>query len=273
MSHPGQKKNRNGGTCLICNTTIESKHRHDFVTCECGAFSVDGGNDYHRFLFKDDASLNQFLPLDGDGKTMAQLHEEAPREIKRDLKLFDQLVKLFEVGDMSICPVEWIKPLLKSKIPNYVLPGLESYLVDGHPECRVFHATRVAFSAPIPHSHRSDLRCLVLKGCAVHHVFTPDEKGDLYSTRKMRYNGRPGNYQDDIIVEYAAPLGSKTDAYLEGDSYSLTYDQIHTVTFSRDSYILIEEGEHKTEWTQYLLPVVDGRVIGEMTVEPWMFKS
>ena len=34
--------------CLFCKDIIESKHRHDFVTCSCGRVSVDGGKDYLR---------------------------------------------------------------------------------------------------------------------------------------------------------------------------------------------------------------------------------
>lgn len=41
--------------CNICNTTITSRHRHDFVGCNCPEGSdtrifVDGGNDYQRIL-------------------------------------------------------------------------------------------------------------------------------------------------------------------------------------------------------------------------------
>ena len=34
--------------CKSCLDTIFSKHRHDFVTCKCGAVSVDGGQEYLR---------------------------------------------------------------------------------------------------------------------------------------------------------------------------------------------------------------------------------
>ena len=34
--------------CLQCGDIIESKYRHDFVTCKCGSISVDGGKDYLR---------------------------------------------------------------------------------------------------------------------------------------------------------------------------------------------------------------------------------
>ena len=39
---------QNAVTCLGCGDFIFSKHRHDFVTCKCGAISVDGGQDYLR---------------------------------------------------------------------------------------------------------------------------------------------------------------------------------------------------------------------------------
>ena len=37
---------RNMARCKKCDEIIESIHRHDFVTCKCGAVSVDGGTDY-----------------------------------------------------------------------------------------------------------------------------------------------------------------------------------------------------------------------------------
>lgn len=37
--------------CLSCEDIIESKHRHDFVTCKCGAVSADGGRDYLRLIY------------------------------------------------------------------------------------------------------------------------------------------------------------------------------------------------------------------------------
>jgi hypothetical protein len=43
----------NRAGCRSCGDIIESTHRHDYVTCRCGAISVDGGSDYQRRLFKD----------------------------------------------------------------------------------------------------------------------------------------------------------------------------------------------------------------------------
>jgi len=39
---------QNAVSCNGCGDFIVSKHRHDFVTCTCGAISVDGGQDYLR---------------------------------------------------------------------------------------------------------------------------------------------------------------------------------------------------------------------------------
>nr|WP_294242488.1 hypothetical protein [Pseudobutyrivibrio sp.] len=39
---------RNAIQCKHCGETIESVNVHDYVTCSCGACSVDGGHDYLR---------------------------------------------------------------------------------------------------------------------------------------------------------------------------------------------------------------------------------
>lgn len=39
---------RNAIQCRHCGEVIESKSLHDFVTCSCGACSVDGGYEYLR---------------------------------------------------------------------------------------------------------------------------------------------------------------------------------------------------------------------------------
>ena len=36
--------------CKICGDIIESKHRHDFVTCKCGNLSIDGGLDEYTWI-------------------------------------------------------------------------------------------------------------------------------------------------------------------------------------------------------------------------------
>lgn len=43
---------KNKGKCKLCGDIIESKYRHDFVTCNCGALSLDGGLAYRRILWR-----------------------------------------------------------------------------------------------------------------------------------------------------------------------------------------------------------------------------
>ena len=45
---------KNAIQCKLCGGVIESKSRHIFVTCKCGACSVDGEYDYLRRCFKEE---------------------------------------------------------------------------------------------------------------------------------------------------------------------------------------------------------------------------
>ena len=38
--------------CRLCGDEIESKSRHEYVRCRCGACAVDGGLDYLRRSFQ-----------------------------------------------------------------------------------------------------------------------------------------------------------------------------------------------------------------------------
>jgi hypothetical protein len=37
---------RNRAQCRLCGDVVESKHRWDFVWCQCGEIAVDGGDAY-----------------------------------------------------------------------------------------------------------------------------------------------------------------------------------------------------------------------------------
>jgi len=51
----------NRARCVKCGDIIISRHRHDFVTCKCGAISIDGGNDYCRVCAKDLRDVQFFI--------------------------------------------------------------------------------------------------------------------------------------------------------------------------------------------------------------------
>lgn len=61
---------RNAVKCLKCNTVIESKHRHDFVSCPCGNISVDGGLEYQRRVgtLKDYEEMSEYIGKETDEK-------------------------------------------------------------------------------------------------------------------------------------------------------------------------------------------------------------
>ena len=60
-----------GVHCLSCDKIMYSKHRHDFVECDCGTF-VDGGRDYLRYggeygkLVTIDLLLNEVIDEEGN---------------------------------------------------------------------------------------------------------------------------------------------------------------------------------------------------------------
>ena len=64
---------RNEIQCRHCGDVVESKSVHDFVTCSCGACSVDGGNEYLRRCFisapeKDYIELSEEVQTDERGE-------------------------------------------------------------------------------------------------------------------------------------------------------------------------------------------------------------
>jgi len=58
---------RNSARCLKCLDHIESKHVHDFVTCKCGAISVDGGKEYFKRSAEDVSLLEDTSIVDDTG--------------------------------------------------------------------------------------------------------------------------------------------------------------------------------------------------------------
>ena len=63
---------RNAAYCDNCKTTIESRHRHDWVQCNCvppnNGIYVDGGLDYSRRGAGINASYQDLCEYEGDTK-------------------------------------------------------------------------------------------------------------------------------------------------------------------------------------------------------------
>jgi hypothetical protein len=52
--------------CVSCEDVIQSKYRHDFVSCKCGDIFIDGGDDYTRIGCKDEGSYIEVKDSDTD---------------------------------------------------------------------------------------------------------------------------------------------------------------------------------------------------------------
>ena len=59
---------KNAIRCNICGDEIESKHRHDYVQCSCGACAVDGGHDYLRRSYKDKDEITELSVVENEDR-------------------------------------------------------------------------------------------------------------------------------------------------------------------------------------------------------------
>jgi DNA-directed RNA polymerase subunit N (RpoN/RPB10) len=91
---------QNAVNCLSCGDLIVSKHRHDFVTCTCGAVSVDGGQEYLRRVgdFANAVDLSWSLP-DELYRACADAVEEAKKTNRNKFGIANAVMrKLREAG-------------------------------------------------------------------------------------------------------------------------------------------------------------------------------
>lgn len=57
---------KNAAQCRKCDEIIESKYRHDFVMCKCGAIGVDGGRSYLRRIGHPESAIDLSVTEDYD---------------------------------------------------------------------------------------------------------------------------------------------------------------------------------------------------------------
>lgn len=163
-----------------------------------------------------------------------------------------------------------------SPITNYVVPGLNSFLI-GRPSekgtMRLFHNTRAHQERFTPHSHRFDFQSWVLRGQVTNLVWTITEdesKGDLFQTDSLIYKGQPGEYEQVEGGVNHWKYTSKT--YMAGECYSMKADEVHSIIFGRETLVLFFEGPTITDRSIILQPHVDGKTIPTFNVEDWMFQ-
>lgn len=76
LIHYRISKMKNRARCKKCKDIIESKYRHDFVSCKCGAIFIDGGNDYWR----QGGDLESIERLDDNGDILDEVRSPQVRE-------------------------------------------------------------------------------------------------------------------------------------------------------------------------------------------------
>ena len=95
---------KNSAICNICKQEVVSRHQHDYVTCSCGATSVDGGLSY--------------LKRSGDNCTETSLNDEDS---------FEKIRNNFEWGSRGVDgnePLRYVK--LKDMETNHIKAILDT---------------------------------------------------------------------------------------------------------------------------------------------------
>lgn len=172
--------------------------------------------------------------------------------------------------------LEVLLSLAHSKIDNYVWPGLSSRLLGGGSfgKVRLFENTRYQYTDIVPHSHRYDFLAVVLKGTVMNRLWYESASADaeLYELLTLTYDGQPGqHYVSNSGVQ--ANYEYQTSVYKSGEMYSMTFDQIHSIEFSKDAIVLMFEGPAVSEVGQILQPVVNGVVVPTFKTQDWMFQK
>lgn len=175
---------------------------------------------------------------------------------------------------MNKAVIERLVSMRHSPLHNYIVPGLTSWLImdNGNTgKIRLFESTRTQHEFITPHSHRFDFSACVVRGSVVNKVWYKSGNGDEYAMSRTLYLGKPGLYTNTIVS--VDKYIQQVSQYKEGDWYSMTHNEIHSIQFSRDAIVLFFEGANVTDTTSVLEPWVNHERVPTMKTEPWMFKK
>ena len=177
-----------------------------------------------------------------------------------------------------IC-LDHILSMSRDKVQNYIAPGLSSSIIGAKHEggcVRLFHSSRDQQFAVTPHSHRFNFLCQVLSGSVVNRVWTsgfgisPDTRGDDFVMTELHFD-KMGAYTRGLAK--AVRMRPTDKEYAAGKSYSMRAEEIHSIYFRANTYVLFFEGPTQTEESVILEPLVDGKLIPTFEVSPWMFRA
>ncbi len=184
---------------------------------------------------------------------------------------------------MTPAMIEHLISMQHSPVHNYVIPGLTSWML-GEPSkthgcVRMFTMSRTHEESIVPHSHRFDFRCLVLKGSVKNVIWTEEQTvsygealtGDQYEVSEVTYEGEFGVHKCKPC--YRAFFNRKIETYTENKEYSMKAEEIHSIYFSKGARVLFFEGPPRLPTSVVIEPVVDGEKIPLMRTDPWMFRK
>ena len=169
--------------------------------------------------------------------------------------------------------LQLLQSMCNSRLGNYAgIPGLTSSLLGGpeHGKVRLFDCSREHQESLVPHSHRFDVMCLVLRGIVENHIWQKGP-GDLFTVSKIRYLGAPGCTERVASGEPAAYRRHST-RYEHGEFYSMRACEVHSVNFSRDALVLFFEGPQVSTESVLLEPYVDGKTVPTFQLQFWMYQ-
>lgn len=173
-----------------------------------------------------------------------------------------------------------LREMTHNRLENYIVPGMESVLIggEGHGLVRAFSIDREARDWVTPHSHRFNFAALVLAGKVHNTLFTKATSG--YKADDWCLSAIDQVCGANGIREYihtreteGGPWHQDTKTYYPGETYSMGYNEIHSIRFERHTSVLIFEGPQIVSSSVMLEPWVNGKCVPTFRTEPWMFEK
>lgn len=169
--------------------------------------------------------------------------------------------------------IEHIRSMMHSPVYNYIVPGLTSWLI-GNPsdkgKVRLFVCERNHKEFIAPHSHRYDFHCMVLKGQVKNYIYQEHAQGEDMVCSTLVYDGEIGRFKtiSEEIRRYQTWEGN----YTSGQDYEMRHDQIHSIYFAKDTWVLFLEGAEKCDTSVMLEPYVQNKRVPTGQTMDWMFE-
>ena len=159
-----------------------------------------------------------------------------------------------------------------TRISNYVIAGLDSYSL-GNGMVRLFENSRDHQDQITPHSHRFDFACLVLAGHVVNRIWTETSisSDDLFVQSEITYLGSVGEHS--VAKGPAGHWRYYDRKYAKGQIYSMSAEEVHSITFSKGAKVLFFEGPEKSTKSMIIEPLVDGVRIPTYKKREYMFNE